>query len=262
MLRTVLATRYVTPLREGGSLPGVVEAEDEGLYVVKFRGAGQGTKVLVAELLGGALAQAAGLKVPERVLMQVDLALGRAEPDPEIRELLKRSAGLNLALDFLPGSMTFDPVAGPIPSATVASRIVLLDAFILNVDRTPKNPNLLSWHQDLWLIDHGAALYFHHGWTAADRLVGSRSPFAPIKDHVLLPWASGLRDAAVLLQSVLTDAWVERTVASIPDDFLPSGEGFETADEHRSAYAVWLRARRDNLNLVLEEAERARALLV
>lgn len=262
MLRTVTAVRYVTALREGGSLPGVVEADDDGLYVVKFRGAGQGTKVLVAEVIGGALAQALGLRVPERVLMHVAVALGRAEPDSEIRELLKKSAGLNLALDFLPGSITFDPVAGPLPDAAQASRIVMMDAFILNVDRTPKNPNLLSWHKDLWLIDHGAALYFHHAWTAADRLVGSRSLFAPIKDHVLLPFASALQHAADQLRAVVTDGWIDQTVALLPEEWVPGDEGFDSSTSHRHAYAQWLRARRDNLAVFAEEAERARALLV
>ncbi len=158
MVPTVTVTRYVTPLREGGSLPAIVEADDCGLYVVKFRAAGHGVQALVAEAVTGALLEAAGLRVPERVLVRVDAALGRNEPDPEIRELLRGSVGVNLGLDYLPGSITFDPVAGPAPSAEEASAVVWMDAFTTNVDRTPRNPNLLTWHRDLWLIDHGASL--------------------------------------------------------------------------------------------------------
>ena len=161
-LRTVSATRYVTPLNEGGSLPGLVEADDDGLYVLKFRGAGQGPKALVAEVIAGELARALGLRVPELVLVELDPLLGRAEPDPEIQELLLASAGLNLGVDYLPGSLTFNPAAGLPPTAELAARVVWFDALVTNVDRTPQNPNILVWHRALWLIDHGAALYFHH----------------------------------------------------------------------------------------------------
>ncbi len=192
-MRTVTATRYVTPLREGGSLPAIVEADDCGLYVVKFRAAGHRTKALVAELITGELARAAGLRVPELVLVQVDAVLGRNEPDAEIRELLRGSVGLNLGVDYLPGSITFDPVAGPAPAADEASAVVWMDAFATNVDRTARNPNLLTWHRNLWLIDHGSSLYFHHTW--ADEEARSRDPFAAVKDHVLLRWASRLGEA-------------------------------------------------------------------
>src|SRR5580704_17593372 len=168
MLRTVHATRYVLPLREGGSLPAVVEADDLGLYVVKFRGAGQGLLALVAELVAGEIGRALGLQVPELVFAEVDAALGRNDPDAEIRHLLKASVGLNLALDYLPGSTTFDCAAGDIASPQAASMIVWLDAFVQNVDRTPRNPNLLVWHRKLYCIDHGAALYFHHNWETAE----------------------------------------------------------------------------------------------
>jgi hypothetical protein len=185
-MRTVTATRYVTPLREGGSLPAIVEADDSGLYVVKFRGAGHGTKALVAEVVTGELARAAGLRVPELVRIEVAESLGRNEPDPEIRDLLRASVGSNLGLDYLPGSITFDPVAGPAPAAGEASDIVWFDAFTSNVDRTARNPNLLCWHGRLWLIDHGAALYFHHAWD--DEVARSRSPFA-----AGAAWSGGVR---------------------------------------------------------------------
>lgn len=259
MLRTVTATRYVTPLREGGSVPAVVEADDEGLYVVKFRGAGQGTKALIAELIAGELARAMGLRVPELVLVHFDAALGRAEPDEEIRDLLKASVGLNLALDYLPGSITFDPLARPTPTAAEASEIVAFDAYVTNVDRTPKNPNLLCWHGDLWLIDHGASLYFHHAWD--DYLERSRTRFPLVKQHVLLPWATALRQAESTLRARVTPEAIERTVGLIPDAWLGT-EPFTSAQAHREAYAAWLRARLEAVPDFIEEAERARAQLV
>src|SRR3954468_5904158 len=163
-MRTLAATRYVAPLHEGGSLPAIVEANDEGLYVLKFRGAGQGPKALIAELVAGEIARVAGLPVPEIVFIELDADLARTEPDPEIQELIRASAGLNLALDYLPGSITFDPLFLA-PDELLASRIVWFDAFVTNVDRTPRNSNLLVWHKKLWLIDHGASIYFHHDWT-------------------------------------------------------------------------------------------------
>src|SRR3954465_2946380 len=163
LIRSIRVTRYVTPLREGGSLPAIVEADDEGLYVLKFRGAGQGPKALIAELVCGELARLSGLLVPEIVLVELEAELARTEPDPEIQDLIRASAGLNLALDYLPGSVTFDPLVDR-PTADIASAIVWHDAFVTNVDRTPRNSNLLMWHRRLWLIDHGAALYFHHSW--------------------------------------------------------------------------------------------------
>src|SRR5215217_5981952 len=187
MPKTIVATRYVTPLREGGSLPAIVEADDAGLYVVKFRGAGQGAKALIAEFIAAELAKAAGLRVPEMVLVDLDPALGRNEPDSEIRELLRASVGLNLALDYLPGSAMFDPAAKEAVDAGLASEAVWFDALVTNVDRTPRNANLLCWHRKLYLIDHGAALYFHHNWPATpeDLEQTARSPFAAVRDHVL-----------------------------------------------------------------------------
>ncbi|QSQ11336.1 HipA family kinase [Myxococcus landrumensis] len=261
MPRTIVATRYVTPLREGGSLPAIVEAEDAGLYVVKFRGAGQGAKALIAEYIAAELARAAGLRVPEMVLMELDPALGRNEPDSEIRGLIKASEGLNLALDYLPGSVTFDPVAGPAPTAAEASAIVAFDAFITNVDRTPKNPNLLCWHRELWLIDHGASLYFHHAWV--DWEERSQGRFAPIKDHVLLPWASLLPQAEATLRGKLTREVVEATVNGIPEGWLGAAESpFPTVEAHRAAYVTWLLKRVEALPAFIEEAARARAQLV
>jgi hypothetical protein len=256
----VLATRYVTPLREGGSLPAIVEADDSGLYVLKFRGAGHGEKALLAELIAGELAQAAGLRVPEIVLVEVDAALGRNEPDPEIRDLLKASVGLNVGLDYLPGSITFDPVAGPAPAPDTASATVWFDAFTLNVDRTPLNPNLLCWHHHLWLIDHGSSLYFHHNWDEA--ATTARSAFAPIRDHVLLPWASGLAAAGAALGARLGAETVARVLAQLPDAWLAGEPRFTTPDAHRAAYAEVLAARLAAAPVFLEEAERARGALV
>jgi hypothetical protein len=188
LLRTVEATRYVTPLREGGSLPAVVEADDLGTYVLKFRGAGQGRKALIAEIVAGEIARALGLLVPEIVLANLDPKLARAEPDPEIQDLIRASVGLNLALDYLPGSLGFDPLVEP-PGPDLASRIVWFDALVTNVDRTPRNPNLLTWHDRLWLIDHGASLYFHHAWQGWEAT--SKRPFAAARDHVR-PGAGGV----------------------------------------------------------------------
>jgi hypothetical protein len=255
-----MATRYVTPLREGGSLPAIVEADDAGLYVLKFRGAGQGPKALIAELLAGELARAMGLRVPELVFALLEPELGRAEPDSEIRALLKASAGLNLGVDYLPGSITFDPVAGPTPGPAEASEVVCFDAYVMNVDRTPRNPNLLVWHRALWLIDHGAALYFHHAWEGSR--ASSASAFAPIKDHVLLPWASALREAEATLRRRLTPEVLERTVELIPDAWLGTEPGFLSRQEHRDAYRAWLLARLKASQAFIEEAEHARAQLV
>ncbi len=259
-MRTVTATRYVTPLREGGSLPAIVEADDCGLYVVKFSGAGHGTKALIAELVSGELARAAGLRVPEIVGVHVDAALGRNEPDPEIRELLRASVGLNLGLDFLPGSITFDPVAGPAPGPAEASAIVWFDALTRNVDRTARNPNLLCWHRQLWLIDHGASLYFHHAWADAD--AGSGSPFAAIKDHVLLPWATDVAGAGARLSVLLGHDTLERVLAEVPDAWLAGEPHFATLAEHRAAYVRQFVQRLAAAPVFVEEVERARAAVV
>jgi hypothetical protein len=259
-MRSVRATRYATPLREGGSLPAIVEGDDSGLYVVKFSGAGHGTKALVAELVAGELARAVGLRVPELVLVDVDPALGRNEPDPEIRDLLRASVGTNLGLDYLPGSVTFDPVAGPSPSADEASEIVWLDALVTNVDRTPRNPNLLVWHRQLWLIDHGSALYFHHYWEGA--AAAARSPFAAVREHVLLPFASALRAAGERLAPRLSADVLERVLALVPGAWLAGEPRFPSAAEHRAAYVEQLARRLEAAPIFVEEAERARAGLV
>jgi hypothetical protein len=254
-MRTITATRYVTPLREGGSLPAIVEGDDAGLYVLKFRGAGQGPKALIAELVAGELARALGLPVPEIVFVELDPDLARTEPDPEIQHLIRASGGLNLALDYLPGSITFDPVVDQ-PDAALASAIVWFDAFTSNVDRTARNTNLLVWHRKLWLIDHGAALYFHHAWDGY--LARAVDPFARIKDHVLLPYASQLREADARLAPLLPREAIERIVATIPEGWLGGDAPFASAAEHRAAYADYLCRRIEAPRAFVEEALRAR----
>ena len=254
-MRTITATRYVTPLREGGSLPAIVEGDDAGLYVLKFRGAGQGTKALIAELVAGELARALGLPVPEIVFVELDPDLARTEPDPEIQHLIRASGGLNLALDYLPGSITFDPVVDQ-PDAALASAIVWFDAFVSNVDRTPRNTNLLVWHRKLWLIDHGAALYFHHAWD--DWLERASAPFARIRDHVLLPFAGAIAEVDERLASLLSRDAVERIVAAIPDDWLGGEAPFASIAEHRDAYARYLCRRLEAPRAFAQEAIRAR----
>lgn len=243
-------------------MPALVEADDLGFYVVKLRGAGQGHKALVAELIAGEIARAAGLLVPELVLVDLDAKLSASEPDPELSVPLEASAGLNLGLDYLPGSITFDPIAGFMPDATTASRVVLFDAFVTNVDRTARNANLLQWHKRLWLIDHGAALYFQHGWGPNDRLDGAGDPFAESAQHVLLPWASELDAAAAFLAGVMTPELFARIVAEIPSSWLGPEDGFADVGEHRDAYASWLRERALAMPVFVEEAKRARASLV
>jgi hypothetical protein len=257
MLRTVTATRYVTPLREGGSLPAIVEADDDGLYVLKFRGAGQGPKALIAELLAGEIGRALDLPVPEIVFVELDPILGNAEPDPEIQDLLKASAGLNLALDYLPGSLAFVPAASPPPDPAFAARVVWFDAYVTNVDRTPRNPNLLLWHRRLWLIDHGAALYVHHTWLDPD--TRSRTPFPQIADHILLPFAAPIPEVAVALRTRLTTGLLEAIVALIPETWLDAGSGFPDAVTHRAAYLDYLTRRLAAAAVFVEEAERARS---
>ena len=258
-LRTVTATRYVTPLREGGSLPAIIEADDAGMYVLKFRGAGQGPKALIAELVAGELARALDLPVPEVVFVEVDDELARTEPDPEIQDLIRASKGLNLALDYLPGAVTFDALATP-PAADLASRIVWLDAFVSNVDRTPRNANMMTWHRKLWLIDHGAALYFHHGWD--DVGTRSRKPFVQIKDHVLLPLASRLAEVDAELAAKITPALIGDIVAQIPESWLLPEAAFADVGAHRQAYVDYLLQRIEAPRAFVEEAMRARAGLV
>ena len=257
-MRTIRATRYVTPLREGGSLPAIVEADDEGLYVLKFRGAGQGPRALIAELVVGELARACGLAVPEIVFAELDGDLARTEPDPEIQDLIRASAGLNLALDYLPGSVTFDPLSFR-PDADLASRVVWFDAFTSNIDRTARNANMLVWHGKLWLIDHGAALYVHH---AGDDFVGrAEVPFAAIKDHVLLPFATRLAEADVELAARLVPEVVAGVVALVPDVWLDDSAPAATA-ARRDAYRDYLLRRLVAPRAFAEEAARAHALHV
>ena len=261
-MRVVRAVRYVMPFKQGGSVPALVEAEDLGFYVVKLRGAGQGHKALVAELVAGELGRAAGLLVPELALVDLDAALSASEPDPELSVPLEASAGLNLGLDYLPGSITFDPVAGVVPDAAYASRVVLFDALVANVDRTARNANLLQWHKRIWLIDHGAALYFHHGWGPKDPLDGAGDPFVQSAQHVLLRWASDLAGAAAHLQGTLTREVIARVVAEIPASWLRPEDGFADEAAHRAAYLAWFDARLAALPTFLEEAQRARAAVV
>lgn len=251
MLRTVQATRYVTPFREGGSLPALVEGDDLGLYVLKFRGAGQGPLALAAEIIAGEIGRTLGLRVPELVLMEVDAALGRNEPDYEIRELLRASVGLNLALDFLPGSVMFDPAARDRPAGDIASAAVWFDAFVTNIDRTARNPNLLLWHRSLYFIDHGAALYFHHDWKDTAQM--ARSRFPAIRDHVLLPWASRLEQADGELRARLDRQALEEVLGHVPDAWLSTP---------RAAYVEYFLHRLDAASEFVEEAVRARAQLV
>lgn len=258
-IRTVTATRYVTPLREGGSLPAIVEADDDGLYVLKFRGAGQGPKALIAELVAGEIARALGLPVPEIVFVELDAALAGTEPDPEIQDLLKASVGLNLALDYLPGSVMYDPLVERL-EPELASSVVWFDAYVTNVDRTPRNVNMLMWHKKLWLIDHGAALYFHHAWT--NYMERSRGAFERIKDHVLLPFATMLKEADATLSARLTPEVIGSTVSLIPDAWLAVDGMFRSSDDARQAYAEYLLRRLEPPRLFTEEAERARASLV
>jgi hypothetical protein len=256
MIRTVTATRYLTPLREGGSVPAIVEADDEGLYVLKYRGAGQGPRALIAELIGGEVGRALGLRVPEIVLIELNPALGLAEPDPEIQVPLRASAGLNLGLDYLPGSVGYDPLLFK-PDRELASAIVWFDAYITNVDRTARNTNMLIWHKNLWLIDHGAALYFHHTW--ADYQARSRRPFPAIKDHVLLRYASALADVDAALSARLTPDVIGAIVAAIPDAWLGNEPLFADHAAHRAAYATYLLDRLATPRAFVEEAIHARA---
>jgi hypothetical protein len=253
----VTATRYVTPLREGGSVPALVEADDDGLYVVKLLGAGHGRKALVAELLAGEIGRLLGLPVPDLVLVELDAALARAEPDGEIADLLERSAGLNVGLDFLPGALAFAPAVGPAPEPDLAAAVVWLDALVTNVDRTPRNPNLIVWHRRLHLIDHGSALYVHHTWR--DPAAHARRPFEQVRDHVLLPFASSITAADAHLAPLLGRPDLERLAAAIPDAWLVPEDGLPDGDAHRRAYVDYLATRLEAPRSWVEEAERARA---
>jgi hypothetical protein len=260
MLKTLTAIRYVTPLREGGSLPAVVEADDGELYVVKFLGAGQGARALVAELVVGELARACGLHVPAIARIELDGAFGRNERDPEIRDLLRASAGTNLGLAYLPGAIAYDPIAPPAVDETAASAVVWLDALTLNVDRSPRNPNLLLWEGALWLIDHGAALYFHHAWPTAPQHVSGRFP--QVREHVLLRHATRLAQAHAELGPKVLAALDAGLLAEVPDAWLAPVQGVGDAAALRAAYAAWLRARLEAATAFLEEAAHARSQLV
>ncbi len=258
-IRTVNVTRYVTPLREGSSLPAIVEADDDGLYVLKFRGAGQGAKALIAELVAGEIARTLGLRVPEIVFANLDVALSQMEPDPEIQDLMRASAGLNLALDYLPGAITFAPLADQV-DPTLASHIVWFDCLVTNIDRTPRNNNLLVWHKNIWMIDHGASLYFQHAWDNWETHI--RRPFVQVKDHVLLPFASRLDAADAELRVRLTNEIIQAIVALIPDHWLSEivpGAGITLSSEgKREVYTTFLRERLAVSGTFIEEANRAR----
>jgi hypothetical protein len=258
-IRTIQVTRYGSPLREGGSLPAIVEADDEFLYVLKFRGAGQGTKALVAELISGEIARALGLRVPEIVFAELNPDLARLEPDEEIQDLLRASGGTNLAVEYLSGALTFDPVVNAI-DPLLASQIVWLDGLTTNVDRTARNTNLLVWHKRLWLIDHGASLYFHHTWDNWQEQ--SQRPFAAVKDHVLLPWASELETVDAAYRAVLTEVLIREIVAQVPDDWLNDPAIPESPDEQRAVYVQFLTARLAASGVFVHEAQHARHGLV
>jgi hypothetical protein len=254
-IRTLEVTRYVKPLREGGSLPAIVEADDGQLYVLKFHGAGQGKKALIAEFIGGELARAMGLNVPELVLMNLDDTFSKTEPDEEIQDLLKFSVGLNLGLKYLSGAITYDPlvsIADPLSS----SKVVVLDSLITNIDRTAKNTNLLNWNKQLWLIDHGASIYFHHAWdnwqAAAERA------FPAIKDHVLLPRATVFRQAVKEIKEAISPEVIHEIVSLIPNDWLQESSPPDPPEERRKVYEAFLHKRIDLIDVLTKEATDAR----
>ena len=258
-LRNVNVTRYMMPLREGGSLPALAEADDDFKYVLKFKGAGHGVKALIAELLGGEIARVLKLRVPELVFANIDEAFGQTEGDEEIQDLLKASKGLNLALHFLSGALTFDPVVTTV-DAKLASQIVWLDAYITNVDRTFRNTNMLMWHKDLWLIDHGASFYFHHTWTNWEK--HARSNFELIKDHVLLSQAEELDLVDKEFKSILSDEILKKITELIPDEWLQWQDTNESPTEIRNTYFKFLTIRRDNSELFIKAAKDAREILI
>lgn len=258
-IRTVNVTRYVAPLREGGSLPAIAEADDDFLYVLKFRGAGQGVRALIAELIGGEIARALGLKVPEIVLAHLDTAFGRTEPDEEIQDLLKASVGSNLALHYLSGAITFDPTVTKLDS-TLASKIVWLDSLLTNVDRTARNTNMLIWHKELWLIDHGASLYFHHSWENWEE--HARRPFNQVKDHVLLSLATELQSVDRAFTALLTPERITSIVSMVPDDWLLTDAKEGSPAEQRDIYAKFLTLRIGASEMFIKEAQHARKSLV
>ena len=257
---TVRATRYIAPLREGGSLPGLMEADDEGTYVVKFRGAGQGAKALVAELVGGEIGRTLGLPIPDIVLVELDPAFARLEMDPEIQHLLRASDGLNVGLDFLPGSISFDPLVPPAVEPSFAAAVVWFDAFITNIDRTARNTNMLSWHGGTWLIDHGASLYFQHDWR--DVVRRAADPFPLVRDHVLLPYAGDLGVTGERARMRLTTNAFETILSGVPDEWLEFGFGERPAAAVRETFVRYCLARLEAAHVFEEEADRARTQLV
>lgn len=250
MIPTVQVSRYVMPLREGGSLPAIIEADDKRLYVMKFRGAGQGVKALIAELIGGELARFLGFNVPKIVFGELDESFGRIEGDEEIQDLLKASTGLNLAVKFLPEAITFDPIINKI-DPLLASKIVWFDSFLLNVDRTSRNTNMLIWKGDLWLIDHGASLIFHHNWENGAE--GNR-PFILIKKHVLVSKASQMSEVNDLFKSKLNKKLFEDIVSLIPDKWLNLDKAFESTADNRKAYIDFLVSRLNYSDEFVKEA--------
>ncbi|MCM1519089.1 MAG: hypothetical protein NC117_10655 [Pseudoflavonifractor sp.] len=259
ILRSASVSRYILPLREGGSLPALAEADDGFKYVVKFRGAGHGAKALIAEFIGGELARAAGLRVPEQVFLDIDEDFGRTEGDEEIQDLLQASRGLNLGLHYLLGAMTWD-VAVNKTDAVTASRIVWLDALLTNIDRTARNTNMLLWQRELWLIDHGASLYFHHSWNGWEK--AALSPFPYVKDHALIPSASRMLEADDYMHSRITHDVVDSIVAAIPDEWLAQAAPDIAPDEQRRVYATFLKTRLDNSRIFVDHAIAVRKTLV
>lgn len=258
-LRTVNVTRYISPLREGGSLPALAEADDDFKYVLKFKGAGHGVKALIAELIGGEIARVLKLQIPELVYANLDEAFGRTEADEEIQDLLQGSQGLNLALHFLSGAINYDPVV-TVVDAKLASQIVWLDSYITNVDRTFRNTNMLMWHKELWLIDHGASLYFHHSWTNWEK--HAQSPFALIKDHVLLPQATLLQEADTFFKTILTPETLQSIVNLIPLQWLDWQDTDESPEAIRDVYLQFLLMRLNHSQIFIKEAQNARETLI
>ncbi len=258
-IRTINVTRYVTPLREGGSLPAIAEGDDGFLYAVKFRGAGQGPKALVAEFIGGEIARALQLKVPEIVFARLDEAFGRTEPDEEIQDLLKASKGLNIALHYLSGAISFDPAVAEI-DGLLASKVVWLDAFLMNMDRTARNTNMLIWYKNLWLIDHGACLYFHHNWENWPTQVNSAFPL--IKDHVLLKNAAYLEEADKEIRQILHPGILEDIVEALPEEWLQYEEANSNAKEVKQVYKKFLSTRLQNTAIFLKQAVDARSAII
>jgi hypothetical protein len=256
MLPLLTATRYVTPFKEGGSLPALVEADDGQMYVMKFAGAGQGRKALIAELVAGEIGRSLGLRVPGLALLNLDPSLGATEPDPEIRDLLKASVGINLGLRFLPNAFEYNPMKTPPLTRQQAAQVVWFDAYVTNVDRTPRNVNMLIFEKQLWLIDHGASMYFHHSADWHKQPERSRTPFKPIKDHALLPYAGPVTEADATLRPRLTAPVIDGIVAAIPDEWLRNGV---PAVDARAGYVRWLSMRLEQSAVFVEEAESARA---